>query len=72
METPRPVATLWQLSLDQEQLSCTVYRSGARFQLRVESATAIILTEPFDLEPRVFARSEALRASLKRRGWQES
>ena len=71
-EPPRPVATLWQLSLDQQRLSCTVYRSGSGFQLRVESASSIILTEPFDLEPRIFARSQALRASLKRRGWQES
>jgi hypothetical protein len=71
-EPPRPVATLWQLSLDQQRLSCTVYRSAGGFQLRVESGSSIILTEPFDLEPRIFARSQALRASLKRRGWRES
>ena len=67
----RPVATLWQLGLAKDRLFCTVYRSDEGLHLRVETATAVILTEPFDLQPRMLARTQALRASLKRRGWQE-
>ena len=67
----RPVATLWQLALAKDRLFCTVYRSDEGLQLRVETATAVILTEPFDMQPRTLARTQALRASLKRRGWQE-
>ena len=68
----RPIATLWQLSLADDRLCCTVYRSDAGMQLRVESPTTVILSEPFEMQPRTFARTQALRASLKRRGWQES
>lgn len=68
----RPVATLWQLALKEDQLFCTVYRHGDGFQLRLESPTAVILIEPFELQPRMLARTEALRASLKRRGWQDA
>ena len=68
----RPVATLWQLALNDDRLFCTVYRGDQGLQLRVESPTAVILSEAFDLQPRSFARTQALRASLKRRGWQES
>jgi len=53
-------------------LSCTVYRNTDGLQLRLESPTAIILSEPFELQPRVLARMQALRASLKRRGWRDS
>lgn len=67
----RPIATLWQLAWDQERVFCTVYRSAGGLQLRVESATAVIVDEPFDLQPRALARTQALRASLKRRGWRE-
>jgi hypothetical protein len=67
----RPVATLWQLTLAKERLICTVYRNGEGLQLRLESATAVIMSEPFELQPRTVARAQALRASLKRRGWQE-
>ena len=68
----RPVATLWQLAWNDDRLFCTIYRHDDGFQLRVESATTVILTEPFELQPRTFARTQALRASLKRRGWKES
>jgi len=68
----RPVATLWQLAWNNDRLSCTVYRNAQGLQLRLESPTAVILSEPFELQPRTFARTQALRASLKRRGWQES
>ena len=67
----RPVATLWQLALAKDRLFCTVYRNGAGLQLRLESATAVIMSEPFDLQPRMMAKTQALRDSLKRRGWQE-
>jgi hypothetical protein len=68
---PRPVATLWQLALATDRLSCTIYRSEEGLQLRLESPTAIIMSEPFDLQPRMMARTRALRDSLKRRGWRE-
>jgi len=68
----RPVATLWRLAWNDDRLFCTIYRHDDGFQLRVESATTVILTEPFELQPRTFARTQALRASLKRRGWKES
>jgi hypothetical protein len=68
----RPVATLWQLAWNDDRLFCTIYRHENGFQLRVESSTAVILSEPCDLQPRTMARTQALRASLKRRGWKES
>ncbi len=67
----RPVTTLWQLALAKDRLFCTIYRGDEGLQLRVETTTAVILTEPFDMQPRTVARTQALRASLKRRGWQE-
>jgi hypothetical protein len=68
----RPVATLWQLAWNDDRLFCSIYRHESGFQLRLESATTVILSEPCDLQPRTFARTQALRASLKRRGWKES
>jgi hypothetical protein len=51
-------------------LACCVYRDGiGLLQLRVESPTALIVCEPFELQPRAVARAHALRESLKRRGW---
>jgi hypothetical protein len=38
----------------------------------LESPTKVLLTESVELQPRTFARTQALRASLKRRGWRES
>ena len=67
----RPVATLWQLALAKDLLFCTVYRNVEGLQLRLESPTAVIMSEPFDLQPRMMARTQALRESLKRRGWRE-
>ena len=69
---PRPVATLWQLAWNRDRIKCVIYRDGNGLELRVESQNAVILTEPFDLQPRMLARTQALRDSLKRRGWQES
>jgi hypothetical protein len=72
LSEPRPVATLWQLAWDDDRLACVVYRSTDGLQMRLESPTAIILSEPFDLQPGAIARMQALRESLKRRGWRES
>ena len=67
----RPVATLWQLAWNDDRLFCTVYRNADGLTLQVESATNVIVSEPFELQPRTLARTQALRASLKRRGWRE-
>jgi hypothetical protein len=64
-----PLATLWRLAWNEDQLSCMVYRDGDGLQMRLESSTNVILTEPFELRPRVLSRMHALRNSLKRRGW---
>jgi hypothetical protein len=58
--------------MNDDRLCCSVYQSESGWQLRVESDTAVIMTEPFELQPRAVARSHALRDSLKRRGWRES
>lgn len=68
----RPIATLWQLAWNRDRIKCVIYRDGNGLEMRVESKNAVILTEPFDLQPRMLARTQALRESLKRRGWQES
>jgi hypothetical protein len=65
------IATLWELAWDDDRLTCAVYRRGGQLQLRVESETATIVSERFDLQPRMLARSQALRNSLKRRGWHD-
>jgi hypothetical protein len=65
------VATLWNLILHDDRVSCVVYHGVKGMELRLESATAVILTEPFEMQPRAFARMKALRESLKRRGWLE-
>lgn len=66
-----PVATLWRLAMDQDRISCSIYRHGGGFQLRLESPLSVILAEPFDLQPRMIARTQTLRASLTRRGWRD-
>jgi hypothetical protein len=67
----RPVATLWRLQWKGDHLFCAVYRAGEGFEVRLESPTAVILSEPFELQPRALARTQSLRESLKRRGWEE-
>lgn len=71
MSDAPPVATLWRLALDDDRLSCNVYRHGDGFELRLETPTAVILAERFDLQPRMLARTEALRVSLTRQGWRD-
>jgi len=63
---------LWQLAWDENRLWCSVYLRRGKLELTVESTTATIVTEPFDLEPRAVARAQALREALKRRGWKEA
>ena len=63
---------LWELEWNENRLVCTVYRRANGLQLRVESAKAVIVSEPFVIEPRALARAQALRDDLKRRGWTES
>jgi len=66
------IATLWQLSWGDNHVTCAIYRdANGRMELRIESPTAVILTEAFEVQPRAMARAQALRESLKRRGWQE-
>lgn len=69
--TDRRVATLWSLHFENSTLRCVVYHAAKGMELRLESARATILIEPFDMHPRAFARTKALRESLKRRGWRE-
>ena len=66
----RPVATLWQLAWNEDQLSCAIYRGERGLELRLETGGKTVLAEPFELGPRMISRSEALKRSLKRRGWQ--
>ncbi len=66
-----PVATLWQLAWNDDRLSCAVYRAGDGFEMRLEAGTRTLFTERFELAPRVLTRMQALRRSLKRRGWQD-
>ena len=66
------VATLWRLTWKKTLVSCVVYQDVDGMQLRLESGKGILFSEPFDMQPRHFARTKALRESLKRRGWKES
>jgi hypothetical protein len=66
-----PLALLWELEWNENRLVCAVYRRTNGLQLRVESAKAVIVSEPFVIEPRALARAQALRDDLKRRGWTE-
>jgi len=66
------VSTLWNLTFNEQQLRCVIYRSANGMELRLESPAGVILAEPFDMEPRTLARTRALRESLKRRGWEEN
>lgn len=65
----RRIATLWRLSWHNQQLSCAVYRHGDALKLNVESPTAVIVSEPFDMQPRALQRAQSLREALLRRGW---
>lgn len=66
-----PIATLWELQWNDDRLACVIYRRGRELRLELESREATILSEPFELQPRMVARSRALHRSLRRRGWLE-
>ena len=66
------VTTLWNLIFEGSRVSCAVYHGVNGMELRVESPTGVILTEPFDMQPRAMARTKMLRKSLMRRGWREA
>lgn len=71
--TARPIARLWRLVWDEDHLSCVVYKvPDGRLEVHIESETKTILTEAFELRPRMLARMEALKHALQRRGWQDS
>ena len=69
--TNEPVATLWRLAWNEDWISCAVYHHGPGLEMRLESRSNVIMSEPFELRPRMLARMQALRSSLKRRGWQD-
>jgi len=68
----RPIVTLWSLTWKNDSVRCVIYQRENGMQLRLESPTAVILSEPFDMQPRSLARTKALRDSLKRRGWKDA
>ena len=66
------VSTLWNLSFNGDRVTCVIYHGSHGMELRLESPTGIILSEPFDMQPRAMARTRALRKSLERRGWRDA
>ena len=66
------VSTLWNLVFEKQRVRCVVYRGVNGMELRLESATGVILREPFKMEPRALARTRALKESLQRRGWRDA
>ena len=66
-----PLATLWELTWNDDRMSCAVYRADKGLEMRLETGKGTILAEPFVIRPRTLARVQALRNSLKRRGWRD-
>jgi len=58
------ISTLWNLTFNNQHLRCVVYRDVDGLELRLESPAGVILSEPFEMEPRALARTRALRESL--------
>ena len=65
------VTVLWRLSWEEQTLSCAVHRTEGGFELRLESPTGVVLAVPYDIRPRLMARFDRLKATLKRHGWRE-
>lgn len=65
------MATLWRLVFNGDSLSCAVYRAGGGLEMRLETPTRTVLAERCELRPKTLWRMQALRRSLKRRGWQD-
>ena len=62
---------LWQLTWNDDLLSCAVYKSSKGLEMRLEAGSRTLFAEPFELGPRMVQRTQALRRSLMRRGWKE-
>lgn len=67
-----PVAVLWEVEWNGTSLRCAVFRHAKGLEMRVESAAAIVVSEPFGLQPRAVARATALHRELTRRGWRDT
>jgi hypothetical protein len=59
------------MAWNDSRVSCAIYKAGDGLEMRLEAGTRLLLAEPFELGPRMVARVQALRRSLKRRGWEE-
>jgi hypothetical protein len=68
----RRLATLWNLAWNGDRLACVVHRTETGMLLPIESNEAVVITERFELQPRMLARVNALRDALKRRGREEA
>lgn len=66
------VSVLWEVEWAGARLRCAVYREGSGLCLRVESGDAVIVEEPFVIEPRAMRRARLLQRSLVRRGWRDA
>ena len=66
------LATLWHLAWDDARLACVIYRANGAMQLKIESEEKVVMTQPFELQPRALARAHALGEALKRRGWRDA
>ena len=66
------MTVLWQLAWEEQVLSCAIYRTAAGMELRLESPHAVVLAVPCGMQPRLVARLERLKATLKRHGWQDA
>jgi hypothetical protein len=63
------IATLWHLAWNNDRVRCAIYQSANGMQLRLESEAGTLISAPFEMQPKMFARTRALRDSLKRKGW---
>jgi hypothetical protein len=59
------------MTYKDDRLSCAVYKAAVGLEMRLETGTGTILAEPFEMRPRMLARLQALRRSLRRRGWED-
>jgi hypothetical protein len=67
-----PIAVLWDVERNDHRLACRIYRQGSGMQLRIESATAVLVAESFEMQPRAVARARTVHAGLMRRGWRDA
>ena len=67
-----PIAVLWDVECNDHRLACRIYRQDSSMQLRIESPTAVVVAESFEMQPRALARARAVHAGLTRRGWRDA